>query len=117
MLHGDNTAYSVVVSRYMLALQRDHGVDLTSATAGLRTACLTGLAEHKMSEPVELPDGRKRTLTADDLDEAVTGLLTNGLAASGVDGVTSPAGFSRILAFRLGLLGDANQCYQRFPDH
>jgi predicted metalloprotease len=117
MLHGENTALSVVMSRYMLALQHERGVELTSAVAGLRTACLTGLGERTMSEPVELADAKPRLLTADDLDEAVTGLLTNGRAASGADGATVPAGFTRILAFRLGLLGDAQLCYQRFPDH
>jgi predicted metalloprotease len=115
-LRGDNTAFSVVTSRYMLAVQHERGVELTSAMAGLRTACLTGLGQRRMSEPVELPNGRARMLTADDLDEAVTGLLTNGLTASGADGGTVPDGFTRILAFRLGLLGDAELCYQRFPD-
>jgi predicted metalloprotease len=101
MLQGDNTVFSVVTSRYMLALQRERGVELASSAAGLRTACLTGVVQS--------------TMTADDLDEAVTGLLTNGLAASDVNGDAVPAGFSRILAFRSGLFGDAEQCYERFP--
>ena len=114
MAHGDNTAFSVVVSRYMLALQHERGVELTSATAALRTACLTGEGQRRLFEPVELPDGNRLTLTAGDLDEAVSGLLVNGLAASDVNGATVPAGFTRIHAFRSGLLGDAEQCYRRF---
>jgi hypothetical protein len=54
-------------------------------------------------------------LTAGDIDEAVSGLLTNGLAAGDVNGETVPAGFSRIDAFRVGVLGDADRCFKRFP--
>jgi hypothetical protein len=53
-------------------------------------------------------------LTAGDLDEAVSGLLTNGLAGSNVDGKTVPAGFTRIVAYRSGLGGDRDLCYKRF---
>ena len=50
------------------------------------------------------------------MDEAVAGLLNNGLVASDVDGETVPAGFSRIMAFRSGLLDtDGDACYTRFP--
>jgi hypothetical protein len=50
------------------------------------------------------------------MDEAVAGLLNNGLVASDVDGETVPAGFSRVMAFRAGLLDtDADACYTRFP--
>ncbi|MBO0866355.1 MAG: neutral zinc metallopeptidase [Mycobacterium sp.] len=114
MAHGDNTALSVVMSRYMLALQHERGVEVTSAMTALRTACLTGVGQRRMFAPVELPDGNGLVLTAGDLDEAVTGLLMNGLAASDVSGATVPAGFTRIRAFRAGLLGDAEECYQRF---
>ena len=53
-------------------------------------------------------------LTAGDLDEAVAGLLTNGLVASNVNGETVPAGFTRIIAFRSGLGADEDLCYARF---
>ena len=48
---GDNTAYSVVVSRYMLSIQeqKQPSVVLDNASAALRTACLTGVATTKMS--------------------------------------------------------------------
>lgn len=68
-----------------------------------------------MFAPVGLPGGPGPVLAAGDLDEAVTGLLTNGLAASDVGGTTVPGGFTRIHAFRAGLLGDTERCYQRFP--
>ena len=67
-----------------------------------------------MSDTVELSSGESLTLTAGDLDEAVAGLLTNGLAASNVDSQTVPAGFTRIIAYRSGLGGDRDLCEARF---
>ncbi|MGB3485869.1 MAG: peptidase [Mycobacterium sp.] len=116
VLTGDNTAYSLVMSRYMMAVQHEHGgLVLNSATAGLRTACLTGVATTKLTKQVKTPDGNTVALTAGDLDEAVAGLLTNGLAAGDVNGEPVPAGFSRIDAFRVGVLGDTDRCLRRFP--
>jgi predicted metalloprotease len=113
---GDNTAYSVLVSRYMQAIQYAHGgVVLDNAEAALRTACLTGVATAKMSKTVTTPDGNTIALTAGDVDEAVSGILTNGLAASDVNGESVPSGFSRIDAFRVGVLGEADRCFKRFP--
>jgi predicted metalloprotease len=113
---GDNTAYSVLVSRYMQAIQQQHGgVVLDNAEAALRTACLTGVATAKMSEEVTTPDGNTIALTAGDVDEAVSGILTNGLVASDVNGESVPSGFSRIDAFRVGVLGDSERCFKRFP--
>lgn len=113
---GDNVAYSVLVSRYMQAIQHARGgVPLDNAEAALRTACLTGVATVKMSKQVTTPDGQTIALTAGDVDEAVSGMLTNGLAASDVNGESVPSGFSRIDAFRVGVLGDADRCFKRFP--
>jgi predicted metalloprotease len=112
---GDNTAYSVLVSRYMQAIQHQHGgVSLDNAEAALRTACLTGVATAKLSKNVTLPDGNTIALTAGDLDEAVSGILTNGLVASDLNGESVPSGFSRIDAFRVGVLGDQDRCFKRF---
>jgi hypothetical protein len=112
---GDNVAYSVLVSRYMQAIQHERGgVALDNAEAALRTACLTGVATVKMSKQVTTPDGATIALTAGDVDEAVSGLLTNGLAASDVNGESVPSGFSRIDAFRVGVLGDTDRCFARF---
>ena len=112
---GDNTAYSVLVSRYMQAIQQEHGgVALDNAEAALRTACLTGVATTKMSKEVTTPDGNTIALTAGDVDEAVSGILKNGLVASDVNGESVPSGFSRIDAFRVGVLGDTERCFKRF---
>lgn len=115
LIQGDNTAMSIVASRYMLALEHQKGLTLTGDNAALRTACLTGVANRDMAEPVTLPSGQRLQLTAGDLDEAVAGLLTNGWAASGNDGESVPAGFTRIMAFRSGLTSNPDQCFQRFP--
>ncbi len=116
IVSGDNTAYSVLVSRYMLAIQNERGgLALDNAEAALRTACLSGVATTKMTKPVTTSDGNTVALTAGDLDEAVSGLLTNGLVASDVNGETVPSGFSRMDAFRNGVLGDEDRCFKRFP--
>ncbi|ULE31625.1 neutral zinc metallopeptidase [Mycobacterium sp. IDR2000157661] len=114
MATGDNTAYSVLASRYLQAIQQERGVTLDSAAAALRTACLTGVATTKMSKAVTTPDGNTVALTAGDVDEAVSGILVNGLAASDANGESVPSGFSRIDAFRIGVLGDTERCFKRF---
>ncbi|MDT5317084.1 MAG: hypothetical protein QOE74_6104 [Mycobacterium sp.] len=81
---GDNTAYSVVVSRFMQAIQHEHGgVALDNAKAALRTACLTGVATVKMTDSISTPSGDTIQLTAGD-------------------------------AFRVGVLGDQPRCFKRF---
>lgn len=115
-LSGDNTAYSVLMSRYLQAVQVEHGgLVLDNAAAALRTACLTGVATTRLSQGVTTSDGGIIALTAGDLDEAVSGLLTNGLAAGDINGESVPAGFSRIDAYRTGVLGDFDRCLARFP--
>jgi hypothetical protein len=99
----------------MLAVQRQQGVALTGERAALRTACLTGVAQRNMATPVSVPSGNNLILNAGDLDEAVSGLLTDHLVASDANGDSVPAGFTRIVAFRSGLVGDAAQCYGNFP--
>lgn len=113
LLQGDNSAISIVASRYMLALQKERGVDISGEVAMMRTACLTGVAQNRMSDP--LASDAKLVLGAGDLDEAVSGLLTNGIVASDVRGQRIPSGFTRITAFRSGLAdGDPQSCYRRF---
>ena len=68
-----------------------------------------------MVDEVNTPDGNTIALTAGDVDEAVSGILLNGLAASDVNGESVPSGFSRIDAFRVGVLGDQDRCFKRFP--
>lgn len=110
LLQGDNSAISVLTSRYALAVAREKGHAIDNPVAAMRTACLTGVAQAAMAEP-----GLPVRLSAGDTDEAISGLLTNGLAASDVNGALLPAGFTRILGYRSGLQGDDAQCYQRFP--
>ncbi len=103
------------MSRYALAEQHERGLPMQSPWTALRTACLTGVAHRKMAEPIDLPSGNNLTLTAGDLDEAVSGLLTNRMVASDADGTSVPAGFTRIAAFRAGVVGNMDPCYSRYP--
>lgn len=112
---GDDTALSVVMSRYALAVQHERGLAMQSPWTALRTACLTGVVHRKMAEPIELSSQKQLLLTAGDLDEAVAGLLTNHLVASDADGISVPAGFTRIAAFRGGVAGNMDACYSRYP--
>ncbi|CAM3239294.1 peptidase [Mycobacterium intermedium] len=112
---GDDTALSIVMSRYALAVQHERGLAMQSPWTALRTACLTGFAHRKMAEPIKLPSGNSLQLTAGDVDEAVSGLLTNHMVASDADGISVPAGFTRIAAFRSGVLGEMDGCYSRYP--
>jgi hypothetical protein len=107
-LFGDYTAYSVLASRFMLALQKERGgVALDTSDAGLRTACLTGVATTKLTKTAN-------ALTGGDLDEAIAGLLTNGQAASNVKGEFALSGFARVNAYRTGVLGDEKNCYEQW---
>jgi predicted metalloprotease len=112
---GDDTALSIVMSRYTLAVQHERGLPMQSPWTSLRTACLTGFTHRKMAEPIDLPSHKQLLLTAGDLDKAVSGLLTNRLVASDADGVSVPAGFTRIAAFRGGVTGNMDACYSRYP--
>lgn len=111
---GDYTAYSVLVSRYTLAVQHRQGLTLTGEQAGLRSACLTGVATARLAEPVPVSGGQTIKLTAGDLDEAVAGVLVNGLLAADVNGDFAPKGFARVAAFRAGVLGDEKTCLTTF---
>lgn len=112
---GDFTAYSMVISRYALAIEKQHGLPLDNGQSALRSACLTGVASAAMAKPITpTQKPNPMVLTAGDLDEAVSGLLTNGVVASDVNGTTIPAGFSRIDAFRDGVSGSADRCLKRY---
>lgn len=110
LVQGDNTALSMVTSRYALAIQRQQGVNIDTPMSALRTACLTGVAQGHMTDA----RGADFVLSPGDVDEAVAGLLTNGVVASDVKGRSAPAGFTRILAYRLGLSSEIDECFQRF---
>ncbi|MEV0948557.1 neutral zinc metallopeptidase [Rhodococcus sp. NPDC049939] len=114
-LTGDYNAYVLLASRYTLALQHARGDNLSSPKTALRAACLSGVITAALSpdNPATLEAGSV-WLSPGDLDEAVSGLLTDGLAASDVNGQTVPSGFSRIDAFRTGVLGGEHACEVRY---
>jgi predicted metalloprotease len=112
---GDDTALSIVMSRYALAVQHERGLPMQSPWTALRTACLTGVAHRRMAEPIDPSASHQLVLTAGDLDEAVSGLLTNRMVASDADGTSVPAGFTRMASFRGGVVGNMDACYTRYP--
>ena len=115
-MFGDYTAFSVLASRFMLAVEKQHGgLALDNTNAGLRTACLTGVVTTKLAKPVTVSNGDTMALTGGDIDEAVYGLLTNGQAAGDVNGQSAPSVFARVEAFRVGVLGDESGCLKRWP--
>ncbi|MBM7457372.1 metallopeptidase [Rhodococcus coprophilus] len=118
-VRGDYNAYVLVASRYALAVQHSNGQSLTDPRTALRAACLSGVISAALSPMSALaaelePDAEMVWLSPGDLDEAVSGLLTDGLAASDVNGTTVPSGFSRVDAFRTGVLGGEAACNGRY---
>ncbi|KAA0022817.1 metallopeptidase [Antrihabitans cavernicola] len=110
---GDYNAYVVFGSRFTLAVQQNEKQSLTEAKTALRAACLSGVVTTGLASD-RGPDAGDFTLSPGDLDEAVSGLLTDGLAASDVNGKTVPSGFARIDAFRSGVLGGQSACNGRY---
>jgi predicted metalloprotease len=110
LLQGTHTAMSALASRYALAAQRAKGLPMNSTTTALRTACLTGAFDRHLGET----ENPAHAVTSADIDQAVAGLLGNGLAASDANGMTVPAGFNRIAAYRDGLTNSADRCYADF---
>lgn len=107
---GDYNAYVVFASRYTLAKQKEDGDSLTDPKTALRAACLSGHVTAVLGSPTDNPTADTFRLSPGDLDEAVSGLLTDGIAASDVNGDTVPSGFSRVDAFRTGVLGGEEAC-------
>ena len=110
---GDYSAYVLFASRYTLALQREAGQTLDDPQTALRSACLSGVITAALSAESNEAALEIR-LSPGDLDEAVSGLLSDGLAASDVNGTTLPSGFSRVDAFRSGVLGGKPLCDSRY---
>ncbi|MFD3507636.1 metallopeptidase [Nocardia sp. NPDC058666] len=111
---GDYNGYVVFISRYTLAVQRSQGQELTGAKTGLRAACLSGVVTGQLARSDRPVSEGDIQLSAGDLDEAVSGLLTDGLAASDAEGKTVPSGFSRVDAFRAGVLNGETTCLSRY---
>lgn len=102
---GDFSAYVLLAARYTLSVQKGLGANLSGALVGLRSACYAG--GYAAATTIA---GSSVSLSPGDLDEAVSGLLSDGLAASDVNGKEAPSGFTRVQAFRTGVLDGAKAC-------
>ncbi|WP_194834114.1 metallopeptidase [Nocardia sp. XZ_19_369] len=111
---GDYNGYIVFISRYTLAVQQNQGLQLVGAKTGLRAACLSGVITGKLAQPGRTSGQGDISLAAGDLDEAVSGLLTDGLAASDTEGNTVRSGFARVDAFRAGVINGEKTCMSRY---
>ncbi|WP_072802645.1 metallopeptidase [Rhodococcoides yunnanense] len=112
---GDYSAYVLFASRYTLAVQHEAGQALDNPQTALRSACLSGVITAGLSaERLDAAPELEVWLSPGDLDEAVSGLLSDGLTASDINGVTLPSGFSRVDAFRSGVLGGREACNVRY---
>lgn len=111
---GDYSAYVLFASRYTLAVQKEAGQALDNPQTALRSACLAGVITAGLSAENPEASGLEVWLSPGDLDEAVSGLLSDGLTASDINGVTLPSGFSRVDAFRSGVLGGQETCTVRY---
>ena len=80
------------------------------AKTAVRAACLSGA----WTAATAVGEAGGLTLSPGDLDEAVSGLLSDGLMASDVNGNTVPSGFARVDAFRSGVLGGEQACENRY---
>lgn len=111
---GDYSAYVLFASRYTLAVQHAAGQPLDNPQSALRSACLSGVITAGLSSENPEATDLEVWLSPGDLDEAVSGLLSDGLTASDINGVTLPSGFSRVDAFRSGVLGGQDACNARY---
>lgn len=113
-LTGDYTAYVEFGSRYALSVQRHQGLPVHDIRTALRTACLSGALTAGLADDRRTGPGSDFKLAPGDLDKAISGLLTDGLAASDSDGISVPSGFSRIEAFRWGVQHGLASCAARY---
>ena len=108
VIRGDFSAFVLVASRYMLSVQQDAGVSLDDPLTGLRSACLAG------AWAVATSSGGGIQLSPGDLDEAVSGLLSDSVGASDVRGNAVRSGFARVEALRTGVLQGRDACFSTY---
>jgi predicted metalloprotease len=108
VIRGDFSAFVLLASRYMLSVQQDAGVSLDDPLTGLRSACLAG------AWAVATSDAGDIRLSPGDLDEAVSGLLSDAVGASDVRGNAVRSGFARVEALRTGVLQGRDACFSTY---
>lgn len=106
---GDYNAYVLLASKYALAAVKARKAPLAGTNAALAAVCYAG------AWTAALGTGLSEVviLSAGDLDEAVSGLLTDGLAAADINGEPARSGFNRVDAFQDGVLHGRVACDNR----
>ncbi|WP_018179514.1 hypothetical protein [Jongsikchunia kroppenstedtii] len=100
------SAYSLIASRYALAVLHGRGEPTDRPGSAALAACMTG---QWAAATRDLGDF---TMGSGDVDAAVSGLLDNGLAASDAQSRALPSGLTRVDAFGSGYLGGPAGCDQ-----
>jgi predicted metalloprotease len=108
---GDFAAYVLLASRYALAVQKQAGESLDGDNAARRNGCYAGAWATGLASGAA---GGNVTLSPGDLDEALSGLLTNGLVASDLNGAALKIGFDRVDAFRYGVTKGFAECRSHY---
>jgi hypothetical protein len=103
---GDHNAYVLLASKYALAALKAKKASLTGTNAALAVVCNAGAWTAALGTGLS----EVITLSAGDLDEAVSGLLTDGLAAADINGEPAGSGFARVDAFEEGVLHGRAAC-------
>jgi predicted metalloprotease len=104
---GDFAAFAEVASRHALAAQKAAGQPIEGPAAAQRTACLTGAWASTIVAGKNAP----LRLSPGDLDEAIAEMLTpTSLIAADANGLSVPAGFARVDAFRTGFSAGQAAC-------
>jgi predicted metalloprotease len=101
---GDNAVGMLLGDLFARAVQDRRGVDTQDRAGQLSVDCLAGTWTHDLL--VRPGDSKDLRLSAGDLDEAVSALLSLGRAGE-KSGTTA---FDRIVAFRNGVLGGLAGC-------
>ncbi|AOS62321.1 neutral zinc metallopeptidase [Actinoalloteichus hymeniacidonis] len=114
---GDFAAFAEIASRYTMAVQEQAGLSLEGPTAGLRTACLTGVWAGMLmpNRSTDTSSFGGLRISPGDLDEAVAELLLpDSLIAADINGASVPSGFARVEAFKTGFEENTATCTTQF---
>lgn len=98
------SAYSLIASRYALAVLHGRGEPTDQPGTAALAACMTG------QWAAATRDVGDFTMGSGDIDATVSGLLDNGLAASDAESRALPSGLTRVDAFGSGYLGGPAGC-------
>lgn len=111
---GDGTAMGPLANVAANLWLQSQGVPVTGRDAGLRAACVAGVSLSRMTVDIyQAPV----VLSAGDVDEALTEVLTRGLTTADIDGVVPESVVDRAQAFLAGVytMTGPGACVSAYP--